>query len=96
VEHPDELAFGVSVEPQKWVPTVEQWVQRWDADRYALALIPPDRYEKLLAQHVPMQVVARDSRRVIVEKPAAENPGAADTGAAQPDAASPAMAKPQQ
>lgn len=96
VEHPDELAFGVSVEPQKWVPTVAQWVQRWDADRYALALIPPDRYENLLAQHVPMQVVARDSRRVIVEKPSVENPGAAGTGAAQPDAASPAMAKPQQ
>ncbi|MEW6341503.1 MAG: glycosyltransferase family 39 protein [Pseudomonadota bacterium] len=96
VEHPDELAFGVSVEPQKWVPTVAQWVQRWDAERYALALIPPDRYENLLAQHVPMQVVARDSRRVIVEKPSAENPGAAGTGAAQPDAASPAMAKPQQ
>jgi 4-amino-4-deoxy-L-arabinose transferase-like glycosyltransferase len=91
VEHADELAFGVSVEPQKWVPTVAQWVQRWDADRYALALIPPDRYEQLLAQHVPMQVVTRDSRRVIVEKP-----GVAQTGAAPADAASPALAKPQQ
>jgi 4-amino-4-deoxy-L-arabinose transferase-like glycosyltransferase len=69
VEHPDELAFGVSVEPQKWVPTVAEWRKRWDADRYALALLPPGRYDELLAQHVPMQVVARDSRRVIVEKP---------------------------
>jgi 4-amino-4-deoxy-L-arabinose transferase-like glycosyltransferase len=69
VEHPDELAFGVSVEPQKWVPTVDEWIKRWDADRYALALLPPGRYDALLAQHVPMQIVARDSRRVIVEKP---------------------------
>jgi 4-amino-4-deoxy-L-arabinose transferase-like glycosyltransferase len=69
VQHPDELAFGVSVEPQKWVPTVDEWIKRWDADRYALALLPPGRYEELLAQHVPMRVVARDSRRVIVEKP---------------------------
>ena len=69
VEHPDELAFGVSVEPQKWVPTVDEWIKRWDADRYALALLPPGRYDELLAQHVPMELVARDSRRVIVEKP---------------------------
>jgi 4-amino-4-deoxy-L-arabinose transferase-like glycosyltransferase len=91
VEHADELAFGVSVEPQKWVPTVDDWVKRWDAERYALALIPPDRYQKLLAEHVPMQVVARDPRRVIVAKPIAGEP-VADA----PGAANPAMAKPQQ
>jgi 4-amino-4-deoxy-L-arabinose transferase-like glycosyltransferase len=91
VEHPDELAFGVSVEPQKWVPTVDEWVKRWDADRYALALLPPGRYDELLAQHVPMQVVARDSRRVIVEKPVA-----GEAGATQPGSANPAVEKPQQ
>jgi 4-amino-4-deoxy-L-arabinose transferase-like glycosyltransferase len=89
VEHPDELAFGVSVEPQKWVPTVDEWEKRWDADRYALALLPPARYDALLAQHVPMQIVARDSRRVIVEKPVA-------AGADASAAAQPAVEKPQQ
>jgi 4-amino-4-deoxy-L-arabinose transferase-like glycosyltransferase len=69
VEHPDELRFGVDTEPSKWVPTIDQWVARWGTERYALALIPPDLYNKLLARGVPMQVVARDSRRVIVEKP---------------------------
>ncbi|MCX4165141.1 MULTISPECIES: glycosyltransferase family 39 protein [Paraburkholderia] len=69
VQHADELAFGISVEPQKWVPTVEAWILRWEADRYALALMSPARYDQLLAQHVPMQVVVRDPRRVIVEKP---------------------------
>ena len=47
VEHPDELAFGVSVEPQKWVPSVDAWIERWKADRYALALIPPPTYDRL-------------------------------------------------
>jgi 4-amino-4-deoxy-L-arabinose transferase-like glycosyltransferase len=74
VEHADELAFGVSVEPQKWIPTVDEWVKVWNADRYALALLPPDRYAHLAAQHLPMQVVARDARRVIVEKPVVEKP----------------------
>ena len=69
VQHADELAFGISVEPQKWVPTVDAWIPRWEADRYALALMSPARYDQLLAQHVPMQVVVRDPRRLIVEKP---------------------------
>ena len=87
VEHADELAFGVSVEPQKWVPTIPQWVERWKADRYALALMSPDRYKEFSAQHLPMTVVARDARRVIVEKPLSGDAGAnpaAGTGATQP------------
>ncbi|MEA3111016.1 MAG: hypothetical protein QOG58_815 [Caballeronia sp.] len=69
VQEPDELQFGVTTEPQKWVPTIDEWIQRWDAQRYGLALMPPGRYDELLAKHVPMQVIARDDRRVIVEKP---------------------------
>ncbi|HVE10642.1 MAG TPA: 4-amino-4-deoxy-L-arabinose transferase, partial [Paraburkholderia sp.] len=84
VEVTDELAFGINAEPQKWVPTVADWVKRWSADRYALALIPVGRYDDLAAQHVPMQVIARDARRVIVEKPevAAAAPAAADAAPA--------------
>jgi 4-amino-4-deoxy-L-arabinose transferase-like glycosyltransferase len=69
VEVTDELAFGISEEPQKWVPTIADWETRWKSDRYALALIPVKRYEELAAQGLPMQVIARDARRVIVEKP---------------------------
>jgi 4-amino-4-deoxy-L-arabinose transferase-like glycosyltransferase len=69
VENADELRFGVTAEPQKWVPTIAEWVRRWNAEPYALALIPAARYDELAAQHVPMQVIARDTRRVIVEKP---------------------------
>ncbi|MEM5386136.1 glycosyltransferase family 39 protein [Paraburkholderia phymatum] len=92
VEHADELAFGVSVEPQKWVPTIPQWIERWKADRYALALMSPERYEELSAQHLPMTVVARDARRVIVEKPGSEQAGA-QQGAAAPAVAQPGAAQ---
>jgi hypothetical protein len=67
----------VTVEPQKWVPSIDQWIERWKADRYALALIPPGTYERLVAQGLPMQVVARDSRRVVVMKPLEAQPAAA-------------------
>jgi 4-amino-4-deoxy-L-arabinose transferase-like glycosyltransferase len=69
VENADELRFGVTQEPQKWVPTIAEWERRWKAAPYALALIPIDRYPAFVAQHLPMQVIAQDNRRVIVEKP---------------------------
>ncbi|MGN6231706.1 MAG: glycosyltransferase family 39 protein [Trinickia sp.] len=69
VASPDELGFGVAQEPSKWVPTIPEWITRWKADRQALAVMRPDLYEQLAAQHVPMRVIARDARRVVVEKP---------------------------
>ena len=70
VEAADELGYGVSVEPQKWIPSVSAWIARWRADPAALALMSPETYQDLAAQGVPMTLVARDPRRVIVEKPA--------------------------
>ncbi|MDR5779341.1 glycosyltransferase family 39 protein [Caballeronia sp. LZ065] len=65
----DELSFGVHAEPQKWVPSIDEWIKIWDSEHAALALMPPYRYDELEKLHVPMQVIARDERRVIVEKP---------------------------
>lgn len=69
VHRQDELAFGISVEPSKWVPTVDEWIARWKQDTHALAIMPPGEYDALVKQQVPMRVIARDNRRVIVEKP---------------------------
>ncbi|KVT89903.1 4-amino-4-deoxy-L-arabinose transferase [Burkholderia territorii] len=69
VQRQDELAFGISVEPDKWIPTVDQWIERWKQETHALAIMPPGQYDTLVGQGVPMRVIARDNRRVIVEKP---------------------------
>ncbi|SMF98012.1 glycosyltransferase family 39 protein [Burkholderia singularis] len=69
VARQDELAFGISVEPDKWIPTVDAWENRWRAERYALALMSPSRYAQLEQAGLPMRVIARDNRRVVVEKP---------------------------
>jgi hypothetical protein len=53
------------------VPSVDAWIERWKTERYALALIPPPTYDRLVKQGLPMQVIARDSRRVVVMKPLA-------------------------
>ncbi|VWC61264.1 4-amino-4-deoxy-L-arabinose transferase [Burkholderia lata] len=69
VQRQDELAFGISMEPNKWIPTVDEWITRWKQETHALAIMPPGQYDTLVKQGVPMRVIARDSRRVIVEKP---------------------------
>jgi 4-amino-4-deoxy-L-arabinose transferase-like glycosyltransferase len=66
VEEPDELAFGTAQEPQKWLPTLAAFEQAWTAGPPALAVMKPDTFKALQAQQLPMSVVARDERRVVV------------------------------
>ena len=70
VEHPDELEFGLEQEPQLWVPKrtefIRQWQQHAASGVAAMAIMRPDIYEELQQQKVPMRVIMRDPRRVIV------------------------------
>jgi 4-amino-4-deoxy-L-arabinose transferase-like glycosyltransferase len=68
VQEPDELAFGVQQEPAKWIQTTEAFVARWKEGGQAIAMMGPGTYDRLVAQGVPMVVVARDARRVIVRR----------------------------
>ncbi|WP_313952403.1 glycosyltransferase family 39 protein [Accumulibacter sp.] len=65
----NELSFGIDQEPQKWIPTIEEFKLRWHDDRQAYAVMVIDVFEKLLAEGVPMTEIARDRRYVMVEKP---------------------------
>ena len=69
VEFPDELEFGVQQEPELWLPTLDAFIARWQEDQTAYALMVPELYTELQKQGLPMQEVARDSRRVIVKHP---------------------------
>jgi 4-amino-4-deoxy-L-arabinose transferase-like glycosyltransferase len=68
VDFKDELAFGISQEPKKWIPTEEEWLQVWsspDAQK-AFALMTPQYYASLQKKNIPMKVIAEDSLRIIV------------------------------
>lgn len=65
----DELAFGLSQEPERWVPEIAQFETRWQEAPIAFAIMSPQRHETLLKSGLPMVELARDSRRVIVKKP---------------------------
>ena len=64
----DELALGIDAEPDKQIPTVAAWQPRWRALAQGYAAMPPRVYDELAAEGVPMRVLARDTRRVIVSR----------------------------
>ena len=68
VAHLDELAMGLAIEPDKAVPTLGEWKQRWDRETQAYAIMQAETYEKLLREGVPMRELGRDPRRVIVSR----------------------------
>ena len=66
VEYADELAFGVRQEPDRWLPSLAQFIDRWQHGPRALAIMAPVTFNELRAQGLPMTEVARDTRRVVV------------------------------
>lgn len=71
VDYRDELGFGLDQEPQLGVPTIAEFRERWLAGGDAFAVMTPSTFDALAGDGLPMTVVARDTRRVIVRRPAA-------------------------
>ena len=67
----DELDFGLTQEPDKGIATLPAFFARWRADRAPLAIVAAGDFAKLAAAGLPMRVVARDGRRIVIGKPAA-------------------------
>lgn len=72
VEFEDEMAFGLEREPQLAVRTFDEFVARWMQQPCAYALLEPALRADLAARGLPMETIARDTRRVIVRKPVTE------------------------
>lgn len=69
VAYKDELATAIGWEPHKFLPDYAAFERAWAAAPQALALMAPREFEMFRARGLPMQLVARDPRRVIVQKP---------------------------
>ncbi len=65
----DELAYGLAHEPWLWLPDIPSFERAWRSERSALAIMEPQTYVELEKSGLPMQIVARDLRRVVVKKP---------------------------
>lgn len=75
VAYADELEFGIGVEPHKFIPTVDEFEQRWRATNgQAFALMAPSMYQQLQQHGLPMYLLAQDTRRVVVTRQAIATP----------------------
>jgi len=68
VAYRDEMGLGLDIEPERGFATEAAWIPHWTALPQGYALIRLDDYAALVAQSVPMRVVARDPRRVFVAR----------------------------
>jgi hypothetical protein len=68
VDSRGELDFGLTLEPQKTLDSLEAFVQRWLREPDALAVMEPDTYALLQRQGLPMVVRANAPGRLIVSR----------------------------
>ncbi len=73
VDYRDEMDFGLTQEPHLGLPTVAQFEDRWRSDADAFAVMTEEMRQELESRGLPMQIVARDTRRVIIRKPRPDN-----------------------
>ena len=69
VAYKDELAAAIGWEPEKFLPDYDAFERAWAAAPRALALMAPREFDTFTARKLPMTVVVRDPRRVVVKKP---------------------------
>jgi 4-amino-4-deoxy-L-arabinose transferase-like glycosyltransferase len=69
VEFSDEMAYGLQQEPDLWLPDLPSFVSAWNSHSRALAIMEPATYAKLESSGLPMQIIGRDIRRIVVRKP---------------------------
>lgn len=68
VQYIDEFALGLDAEPDKGIRRVEDWKKRWVALEQGYAILSSSNYQQIAAEGLPMRVLARDPRRVIVSR----------------------------
>jgi len=68
VHEQGELAWGIANAPRNYLPDVAEFERRWRADGEAMAIMTEATYESLRESGLPMRLVDRDGRRVIVAR----------------------------
>ena len=68
VGYRSELGTGIAAEPDKFIDTVEAFSALWLARSDGYAAMTPRRFDELERSGLPMRVLARDTRRVIVTR----------------------------
>jgi hypothetical protein len=68
VDYRDELGPGLDAEPMRGIAHLADWLDQWRALPQGYALLDPPLSARLAAQGVPLRVVARSPRYVVVAR----------------------------
>jgi 4-amino-4-deoxy-L-arabinose transferase-like glycosyltransferase len=68
VAYRGELDYGLRHDPGAEMPSVAQFVERWNLESKAYAVMEPPMFDDLKSRGVPMREVARDVQRVLVSR----------------------------
>ncbi len=69
VDYQDEMAFGIEMEPERWIPSAYQLARRWSTQVEAYAIVPTPLLYILQQQGMAMKEIYRDEQYVVVSKP---------------------------
>jgi len=69
VEYQDELAFGIAQEPQRYIPNLAGFVQAWQAQPTAYAIMLRPVYLQFKEQGLAMKIIFEDTQYVVISKP---------------------------
>lgn len=67
VDYQDEFSFGQQQEPDKWIPALDAFIERWSSGKPAVAMMTEDTYRELLARNLRMKIIYQDPRRLVVQ-----------------------------
>jgi len=71
VKEKGELAYGIAAAPANYIAEIETFAERWKDGGQAFAIMRPETFATLRDEGLPMHVVGRDGRRVIVSRQSA-------------------------
>ena len=69
VNYRDEMDFGITQEPERWIPSIEALAKRWSTDTAAYAIVQTQMLHLLQEQGMAMKEIYRDEQYVVVSKP---------------------------
>lgn len=68
VAYRGELDFGLTRDPSAEVPDIDRFIDLWDAEARAYAVMDNKTFAELAQRHVPMREIAHDANRVLVAR----------------------------
>jgi len=68
VGYTGELKMGINSEPEKQIPTLDEFLQHWEQEQQAVAVVPTKEFEDFTARTSSYRVIYEGPRRTVVTK----------------------------